>query len=50
MIHKQTNLSDDFQVFFVELELKMNEVELSEEKVSYPAGNRKLVKKRHICM
>ena len=45
MIHKQTNLSDDFQVFFVELELKMNEVELSEEKVSYPAGNRSLVKK-----
>ena len=38
MIHKQTNLSDDFQVFFCELELTMNEVELSEEKVSYPAG------------
>ena len=49
MIHKQTNLSDDFQVFFVELELKMNEVELSEEKVSYPAGNRLLVKIQHSC-
>ena len=38
MIHKQTNLSKNYQVFFCELELKMNEVELSEEKISYPTG------------
>ena len=38
LIKKAHNVSDEHTVFFVEVELKTNEIELNLEKVSYSTG------------
>lgn len=40
LIRQRVNLTADYQIYFCEIDLKTNEIELNQEKISYSIGKK----------
>ena len=44
LIRQRVNLTADYQIYFCEIDLKTNEIELNQEKISYSIGKKNSLK------